>query len=58
MSKFNFSDGISIDTNGNLRLLRLQDGWYVVGEGHLIPVNDIEEGADIINSMLGELTEE
>jgi hypothetical protein len=58
MSTLNFSDGVSIDTKGNLRLLHLRDGWYVVGEGHLIPVNDIEEGADIINSMLGDLTEE
>lgn len=35
-----FSDGIEIDTGGNLRTLELKDGWYITGEGHLIPVRD------------------
>jgi len=33
-----FSDGINIHTSGPLRNLHLHDGWYVVGEGILIPV--------------------
>jgi hypothetical protein len=44
MGKLKFSDGIEIDTSGELRLLELYDGWYVVGEGKLIPVKDEEEG--------------
>ncbi len=35
-----FNDGISIDTSGSLRKLELKDGWYVVGEGMLLPVDD------------------
>ena len=44
MSILRFDDGIEIDTSGELRLLELYDGWYVVGEGRLIPVKDEEEG--------------
>jgi len=33
----NFSDGITVNTGGRLRLLHLDDGWYVVGNGMLIP---------------------
>jgi hypothetical protein len=44
MGTLKFSDGIEIDTSGELKLLELYDGWYVVGEGKLIPVNDEEEG--------------
>ena len=44
MGTLKFSDGIEIDTSGELRLLELYDGWYVVGEGRLIPVKDEEEG--------------
>ena len=43
-----FSDGISIDTSGELRILTLHDGPYVVGEGMLIPVNTKDEGLRII----------
>lgn len=43
-----FSDGIEIDTSGELRILTLNDGDYVVGEGMLIPVNSKEEGLRII----------
>lgn len=51
MSKLNFSDGMSIDTSGELRLIRLPDGWYVVGEGVLYPVDDPKEGNEIIEDM-------
>ena len=49
MGKLKFSDGIEIDTSGELRLLELYDGWYVVGEGKLIPVKDEEEGLKTID---------
>jgi hypothetical protein len=51
MGKLKFSDGIEIDTAGELRLLELYDGWYVVGEGKLIPVKDEEEGLNTIESI-------
>ena len=51
MSILRFNDGIEIDTSGELRLLELYDGWYVVGEGRLIPVKDEEEGVEIISIL-------
>jgi hypothetical protein len=42
--KLKFSDGIIIHTNGPLRTIELKDGWYVVGEGKLIPISNEEEG--------------
>lgn len=44
-----FSDGITIDTRGPLRPLKLHDGWYVVGEGSLMPVESLEEAREIIS---------
>jgi hypothetical protein len=49
MSILRFDDGIEIETSGELRLLELYDGWYVVGEGRLIPVKDEEEGVKTID---------
>lgn len=48
-----FSDGVNIDTSGELRTLELADGWYVVGNGYLIPVKDEKEAKDKIKSMGG-----
>jgi hypothetical protein len=49
--KLEFSDGMIIHTGGELRTLELSDGWYVVGEGKLIPVKSEEEGKKIISSI-------
>lgn len=43
MTKLRFSDGIEINTGGQLRTLRLTDGLYVVGAGYCIPVKDEAE---------------
>jgi len=51
MSTLNFSDGISINTEGKLRPLHLGDGWYVVGEGCLIPVEDMTEAQEVIKKL-------
>ena len=48
MSILRFSDGVTIDTSGELRHLELSDGHYVVGMGMLIPVNTKEEALRII----------
>lgn len=45
MSKLKFSDGEEFDTSGPIRKEERYDGWYVIGQGYLIPV-DSEEAAD------------
>lgn len=35
-----FSDGITINTSGPMRPMQLHDGWYVVGEGMLMAVDN------------------
>lgn len=51
MATLRFSDGIVIDTSGDLRTLRLKDGWYVVGKGYCIPVKDQEDGLKMIKQL-------
>lgn len=43
-----FSDEMEFDTSGPLRAVRKSDGWYIVGQGLLIPVKDEEEANDFI----------
>ena len=43
-----FSDGMIIHTHGPLRVFELSDGWYLVGEGKLIPIKDETEGEEIL----------
>jgi hypothetical protein len=43
MSTLKFSDGMEFNTSGPIRKELRADGWYVVGEGKLIPVKDEEE---------------
>jgi len=37
MSTLKFSDGMEFNTSGPIRKELRADGWYVVGEGKLIP---------------------
>jgi hypothetical protein len=46
-----FSDGQSFDTNGKLRITQRSDGYYVIGNGMLIPVNDYNEGKKLIQEL-------
>ena len=46
-----FNDGMTVNTEGKLRIIREKDGLYVVGEGMSIPVNSYEEGKEIIEIM-------
>ena len=48
MSKLRFSDGEEFDTSGPIRKEERSDGWYVIGQGKLIPVKDEMEADDII----------
>ncbi len=43
MSILRFSDGEEFDTSGPIRKEERRDGWYVIGDGRLIPVRDEEE---------------
>ncbi len=51
MNKLTFSDGMSFDTSGPLRTIRKNDGWYVVGQGMLIPVEDEKAAQSIIQQL-------
>ena len=46
-----FSDGMTFNTDGPLRITRRSDGLYVIGNGMLIPVKDRKEGRDIIKEL-------
>ena len=49
MSKIKFSDGIEFQTDGPLRPIKKPDGWYVVGQGILIPVDSLAEAEAFID---------
>ena len=51
MSILMFTDGESFDTSGPIRKEERYDGWYVLGDGKMIPVRD-EEEADIVIKRL------
>jgi len=55
MSTLRFNDGVNIDTDGPLRILHLKDGWYVVGEGYCIPVENRKEADETIMEMARKL---
>lgn len=46
-----FNDGIEFDTEGPYRIEEKYDGFYVVGNGWLIPVSSQLEGNKIIGIM-------
>ena len=48
-----FSDGEEFETSGELRVECRSDGYYVVGQGMLIPVSDRKEGEEVIREMAG-----
>jgi hypothetical protein len=48
MSKLRFTDGEEFDTSGPLRKEKRYDGWYVLGEGKLIPVSSEKEADSYI----------
>ena len=49
--KLQFSDGMKFNTEGKLHVEERSDGFYVVGNGMLIPVNSEDEGNEIINKL-------
>ena len=51
MSILRFTDGKSFDTSGPIRKVERHDGWYVIGEGQLIPVRDEKEAEEVIKRL-------
>jgi hypothetical protein len=51
MSKLTFSDGVSFDTRGELRIEHRSDGLYVVGQGMLCPIATRKEGLELIEEI-------
>jgi len=43
-----FTDGMEFNVGGPLRVEHRRDGWYVVGNGLLMPVDSREEGEAFI----------
>ncbi len=46
-----FSDGMSFDVAGPLRPTYRSDGWYVVGDNMLCPVDSYEKALELIKVM-------
>ena len=42
---------MEFDTSGKLRAIKRSDGWYVIGQGRLIPVKDQKEAEQIIKQL-------
>ena len=51
MSRLQFSDGVTFDTSGELRIERRSDGLYVVGQGMMQAIDSREEGKKLIAEM-------
>lgn len=51
MSGLRFSDGELFNTSGPLRKEKRHDGWYVIGKGLLVPVNDPREADRLIDAL-------
>ncbi len=49
--KLKYTEGIEIDTDGPFRILNLRDGWYLAGEGLLIPLKNEQEGLDYLEQI-------
>jgi hypothetical protein len=44
-------NGVELDVSGGLRVLEIENGFYVVGQEMLIPVNSWEEGREEIRKL-------
>ena len=49
MSKLTFSDGMTFDLSGPLRVELRSDGYYVLGQGMMMAVNTFEEGQEYVS---------
>ncbi len=44
-------NGVELDVSGGLRILEIEDSFYVVGQELLLPVNSWEEGREEIRKI-------
>ena len=51
MAQLSFDDGMNIETGGKLRVIKKPDGFYVIGDGNLIPVDSRADGEQLIKEM-------
>lgn len=51
--RIRFTDGMEFDTSGELRVIHRSDGWYVVGRGMLVAVDNPEDGERLIEELRG-----
>lgn len=51
MPTLQFSDGMTINTEGPYRMISEYDGLYVVGHGFLCAVDSIEDGQDMLRKL-------
>ncbi len=51
MTKLKFTDGMEFNTSGALRIDQRSDGFYIVGQGVLIPAKDREDAKKIIKHL-------
>lgn len=51
MSTLKFTDGEEFNTGGELRCEERYDGWYVLGNGVLMPVKSQAEGLVLIDKL-------
>lgn len=47
-----FSDGVNVNTSGPLRTLHLSDGWYVAGQGILMPCDDRADAENVLAELV------
>ena len=50
-STVRFNDGVEFDTDCTYRITSRPDGYYVVGNGFLCPVEDREDGEQLIAKL-------
>jgi hypothetical protein len=51
MTTLKFSDGEEFDLSGSYRKECRKDGWYILGENRMIPVNDEKEADEYIAKL-------
>ena len=52
MTTIKFNDGVEFNIDGEYRIVRKSDGYYVVGQGLLCAVESREEGTTLIARFL------
>jgi hypothetical protein len=55
MSKLTFTDGEIFDLSGPLHLEERYDGWYVLGNNRMIPVDSQDAGRKLIDDELAKV---